>query len=60
MMVCPSGSIAVTGRNLDPGDVIDLPAPPLRATFGQVEALTRTNGSSNSSKARRGCSSGGP
>ena len=39
MMVCPSDSIAVTGRKLDPGDVIDLPAPSIRATFDQVEAL---------------------
>lgn len=39
MMVCPSDSIAVTGRRLSPGDVIDLPAPELRATFGQLEAL---------------------
>jgi ferredoxin len=39
MMVCPSGSIAVTGRKLTPADVIDLPAPSLRATFDQLEAL---------------------
>jgi len=39
MMVCPSGSISVSGRKLSPADVVDLPAPALRATLPQLEAL---------------------
>jgi len=39
MMVCPMGSIAVTGRKVTPGDVVDLPPRDRRATFGQIEAL---------------------
>ncbi len=42
MMVCPSGSIAVTGRDLAPGDLAELPACGDRSTADQTEALLRS------------------
>ena len=39
MMVCPLDCIAVTGRNLDPDDIVALPAKERRATADQLEAL---------------------
>jgi ferredoxin len=39
MMVCPLDCIAVTGRNLDPGDIVALPAKERRATADQLDAL---------------------
>jgi nitroreductase len=39
MMVCPEGSITVTGRGLGPDDVLPLSKPELRATGDQLAAL---------------------
>jgi len=41
MMVCPNASITVTGRNLSPRDIIDLPPAEQRATAGQLSALMK-------------------
>jgi ferredoxin len=37
--VCPTGSITVTGRNLSPADIVELPKESERATPRQLEAL---------------------
>ena len=42
MMICPTGSIAVNGRNLSPKDILDLPPKSARATADQLEALLLT------------------
>jgi nitroreductase/NAD-dependent dihydropyrimidine dehydrogenase PreA subunit len=42
MMVCPQGSIRVTGRGLCPEDLMPLPPPEERATADQLEALFRS------------------
>lgn len=39
MMVCPLECIAVTGRNLDPANIVDLPVEESRATADQLDAL---------------------
>ena len=39
MMVCQEGSITVTGRGLNPEDVLPLPPPDSRATADQLAAL---------------------
>ena len=39
MMVCPNGSIAVTGRNITPEDIVELPPPEQRANRKQLTAL---------------------
>lgn len=39
MMACPNASITVTGRNLSPADIIDLPTAEGRATAEQLSAL---------------------
>jgi ferredoxin len=39
MMVCPEGSITVTGRGLSPDDLLPLPKPESRATGDQLAAL---------------------
>jgi Fe-S-cluster-containing hydrogenase component 2 len=39
MMVCPEGSITVTGRGLNPVDLLPLPPPEVRATAEQLSAL---------------------
>jgi Fe-S-cluster-containing hydrogenase component 2 len=39
MMVCPNGSIAVTGRNIAPEDLLELPPIQQRATWEQLTAL---------------------
>ncbi|MDO8586807.1 MAG: nitroreductase family protein [Armatimonadota bacterium] len=39
MMVCPTGAVTVTGRDVSPDDVLDLPGEALRATPDQLEAL---------------------
>ena len=39
MMVCPEGSIRVTGRGLSPEDLLPLPAPEERATADGLAAL---------------------
>jgi ferredoxin len=39
MMVCPEGSITVTGRGLSPDDLLPLSKPELRATGNQLAAL---------------------
>lgn len=41
MMVCPEGSITVTGRGLSPDDLRPLPEPEIRATRDQLAALMR-------------------
>jgi hypothetical protein len=41
MMVCPEGSITVTGRGLNPEDLLLLPPPKVRATAGQLSAVMR-------------------
>jgi nitroreductase/Pyruvate/2-oxoacid:ferredoxin oxidoreductase delta subunit len=41
MMVCPEGSIRVTGRGLSPDDLLPLPPPEERATADQLAALMR-------------------
>jgi nitroreductase/NAD-dependent dihydropyrimidine dehydrogenase PreA subunit len=39
MMICPTGSITVNGRDLSPKDLLDLPPKSARATTEQLEAL---------------------
>jgi ferredoxin len=39
MSVCPHGCITVTGRDLSQDDLLDMPTPETRATYGQLEAL---------------------
>lgn len=39
MLVCPTGSITVTGRRLKPEDTVDLPPSEKRAPAEQLEAL---------------------
>jgi len=39
MMVCPSGSIKVTGRGISPADLLPLPPPEKRATADTLAAL---------------------
>ena len=39
MMICPTGSISVNGRNLSPKDILELPPRDSRATPEQLEAL---------------------
>jgi len=39
MMICPTGSITVNGRNLSPKDILNLPSKSDRATADQLEAL---------------------
>ncbi|MBU0684681.1 MAG: nitroreductase family protein [Candidatus Thermoplasmatota archaeon] len=39
MMICPTRSIAVNGRDLSPKDILDLPPKSGRATADQLEAL---------------------
>jgi ferredoxin len=39
MMVCPEGSITVTGRGISPDDLVPLPKHELRATGDQLAAL---------------------
>ena len=39
MMVCPNGSIVVTGRNIAPEDILELPPTDQRATREQLTAL---------------------
>ncbi len=41
MMVCPKGSITVTGRGLNPEDLLPLPLPESRATADQLASLMR-------------------
>lgn len=41
MMVCPEGSIRVTGRGLSPDDLLPLPPPEERAAADQLAALMR-------------------
>lgn len=41
MMVCPEGSVTVTGRGIRPEDVVPLPPPEERATADALEALLR-------------------
>jgi len=38
-MVCPTGSITVTGRRTSPDDLVPLPRPEERATVDQLDAL---------------------
>ena len=42
MTVCPNGSITVTGRDLSPADLTDLPSREERATPPQLAALMRS------------------
>ncbi len=37
--ICPTGSITVTGRELSPGDIFELPSKSLKASPQQLEAL---------------------
>ena len=39
MMICPTGSISVNGRDLSPKDLLDLQPRNVRATSDQLEAL---------------------
>jgi len=39
MMVCPTGSMTVIGRDISPEDLVDLPPREQRATADQLEAL---------------------
>jgi len=41
MAVCPSGAVTVSGREISPEDVVDLPAPASLATAEQLEGLMR-------------------
>lgn len=39
MIICPTESIAVNGRNMSPKDILDLPPKSARATAEQLESL---------------------
>jgi len=41
MAICPTSSITINGRNLSPGDMIDLTQESAKATPQQLEALLR-------------------
>jgi ferredoxin len=42
MSVCPHGCIIVTGRDLSPDDLLEMPPPETRATYEQLKALMST------------------
>jgi hypothetical protein len=42
MMVCPEGSVTVTGRGLSPAELVELPPPEERASVDALAALMRS------------------